>query len=123
MSKLTNSRKSQPITPLPADVFLQTISDASIKMIESEPKVINIIHDEDWRALVMVYLRHYYEHARTAEQTRMQQRAQLYQIVNNELYKISISDSSSTVSAKPKVIKYCRSSMQECAEVISKLEH
>jgi hypothetical protein len=30
-------------TPLPADVFLQIISDASIKMIELEPRIINII--------------------------------------------------------------------------------
>jgi hypothetical protein len=30
-------------TPLPTDVFLQTISDALIKTIESEPRVINII--------------------------------------------------------------------------------
>jgi hypothetical protein len=30
-------------TPLPVDVFFQTISDASIKTIESEPRVINII--------------------------------------------------------------------------------
>jgi hypothetical protein len=29
--------------PLPADVFFQTITDASIKTIESEPRVINII--------------------------------------------------------------------------------
>jgi hypothetical protein len=34
-------------TPLPADVFLQIISDASIKTIESELRVINIIQDED----------------------------------------------------------------------------
>jgi hypothetical protein len=33
--------------PLPVDVFLQTISDASIKTIEPEPRVINIIHGED----------------------------------------------------------------------------
>jgi hypothetical protein len=38
----------------------------------------------------MVYLHHYYEPDNTVEQTRMQQKAQLYQIVNNELYKISI---------------------------------
>jgi hypothetical protein len=30
-------------TPLPVDVFLQIISDASIKMIELEPRIINII--------------------------------------------------------------------------------
>jgi hypothetical protein len=29
--------------PLPADVFSQTISDASIRTIEVEPRVINII--------------------------------------------------------------------------------
>jgi hypothetical protein len=35
-------------TPLLADVFLQIISDALIKTIELEPKVINIIQGEDW---------------------------------------------------------------------------
>jgi hypothetical protein len=30
-------------TPLPADVFLQIISDTSIKTVELEPRVINII--------------------------------------------------------------------------------
>jgi hypothetical protein len=30
-------------TPLPADVFLQVMSDASIKTVEPEPKVINVI--------------------------------------------------------------------------------
>jgi hypothetical protein len=34
--------------PLPADVFSQSISDASIKTIELEPRVINIIQGEDW---------------------------------------------------------------------------
>jgi ribonuclease HI len=35
-------------TPLPAEVFWQTIKDASIKTIELEPKVIRIIQGEDW---------------------------------------------------------------------------
>jgi hypothetical protein len=78
-------------TPLPADVFLHTISDAPIKMIETEPKVINIIHGKDWRAPIMAYLCHYDEPDNIVEQTRMQQRAQSYQVVNNELYKISVS--------------------------------
>jgi ribonuclease HI len=30
-------------TPLPADIFLQVISDASIKTVEPEPKMINLI--------------------------------------------------------------------------------
>jgi hypothetical protein len=39
----------------------------------------------------MTYLCNYYEPDSTVKETRMQQRAQSYQIVNNELYKISIS--------------------------------
>jgi hypothetical protein len=39
----------------------------------------------------MTYLRHYYEPDTTIEQIRMQQRAQSYQIVDNDLYKISVS--------------------------------
>jgi hypothetical protein len=39
----------------------------------------------------MEYLCHYYEPDSIVEQTRMQQRVQSYQIVNNELYKISVS--------------------------------
>jgi hypothetical protein len=35
-------------TPLLANVFLQIIVDASIKTIEPEPIVINIIQGEDW---------------------------------------------------------------------------
>jgi hypothetical protein len=78
-------------TPLLADVFLQIISDALIKTIELEPRVINIIRGEDWRALIMAYLHHYYEPDNAVEQTRMQQRAHAYQIVNNDLYKIQVS--------------------------------
>jgi hypothetical protein len=77
--------------PLPADVFLQTITDASIKTIEPEPRVINIIQGKDWRALIIAYLCQYYESDITVEQTRMQQRAQSYQIVDNNLYKIFVS--------------------------------
>jgi hypothetical protein len=61
--------------PLPADVFLQTILDASIKIIEPEPRVINIIQGEDWRAPIIAYLRHYYEPDSTVEQTKMQESA------------------------------------------------
>jgi hypothetical protein len=35
-------------TPLPADVFLQVISDASIKTIKLKPRVINAIQSKDW---------------------------------------------------------------------------
>jgi hypothetical protein len=77
-------------TPLPPDVFLQIISDASIKTIKPEPWVINIIQGKDWRAPIIVYLRHYYEPDTTVEQIRMQQRARAYQIVDNDLYKILV---------------------------------
>jgi ribonuclease HI len=76
--------------PLPVDVFLQTIIDASIKTIEPEPRVINIVQGKAWRARIIAYLCHYYEPDSTVEQTRMQQRAQSYQIVDNDLYKISV---------------------------------
>jgi hypothetical protein len=35
-------------TPLPADVFWNAITDTSIKIIEPEPRVTNIVHGEDW---------------------------------------------------------------------------
>jgi hypothetical protein len=82
---------SDVFTPLSADVFLQVISDASNKPVESEPKTINLIQGEDWRAPIMAYLHHYYKLDSTIEHTRMQQRAGSYQIVDNDLYKTSIS--------------------------------
>jgi hypothetical protein len=78
-------------TPLPADVFLQVISDASIKTVEPEPRMINLIQGKDWRAPIMAYLHHYYKTDNIIEHTRMQQRARSYQIVDNDLYKTSIS--------------------------------
>jgi hypothetical protein len=76
--------------PLPADIFMQIILDASIKTIELEPRVINIIQGKDWRAPIMAYLHHYYEPDTTIEQIRMQQTDQAPQIVDNDLYKISV---------------------------------
>jgi hypothetical protein len=58
-------------TPLPTDVFLKTILDASIKTTKSEPRVINVIQGEDWRAPIIAYLYHYYEPDSIVEQTRM----------------------------------------------------
>jgi hypothetical protein len=79
-------------TLLPANVFLQVIIDASIKTVELEPRVINVIQGEDWHAPIMAYLRHCYEPDSAVEHTKMQQRAKSYQIVNNDLYKTSVSD-------------------------------
>jgi hypothetical protein len=48
-------------TPLHSDLFFQTIEDESIKTVELEPRLINVIKPEDSRAPIMTYLRHYYE--------------------------------------------------------------
>jgi hypothetical protein len=57
---------------MPLDVFYQVLEDASVKSILPEPRLINIIEGEDWRALIMAYLRHYYEPDNTIEKIRMQ---------------------------------------------------
>jgi hypothetical protein len=59
-------------TLMPLDVFYQVLEDASVKSILPEPRLINIIEGEDWRALIMAYLRHYYEPDNTTEKIRMQ---------------------------------------------------
>jgi hypothetical protein len=59
-------------TPLAADVFFQVIEDASIKTIESEPRLINIIEGQDWTTPIMAYLHHYYEPDNNTEHIRMQ---------------------------------------------------
>jgi hypothetical protein len=78
-------------TPMPADVFFHVLEDASIKTVLPEPRVINIIEGEDSRAPIMAYLHHYYELDNKNGQIRMQQRVKDYQIVDNDLYKTSIS--------------------------------
>jgi hypothetical protein len=46
---------------LPPDVFFQLIKDPSIKIVKPEPRMVNIIQGEDWRAPIMPYLRNHYE--------------------------------------------------------------
>jgi hypothetical protein len=38
---------------LPPNVFFQTIEDPSIKTAELEPRMVNIVQAEDWRAPIM----------------------------------------------------------------------
>jgi ribonuclease HI len=59
-------------TPLLADVFLQVITDASIKIVEPKPKTINMIQGKDCHAPIIAYLHHYCEPDITVEHTRMQ---------------------------------------------------
>jgi hypothetical protein len=58
-------------TPLPTDVFFQVIQDASIKTVESEPRLINAIEGEDWWAPITAYLHHYYKRDNTTEHITM----------------------------------------------------
>jgi hypothetical protein len=76
---------------MPPDVFYQVLEDASVKTVLPEPRLVNIIEGEDWRAPIMAYLHHYYEPDSTTEKIRMQQGARAYQIVDNNLYKASVS--------------------------------
>jgi ribonuclease HI len=70
--KLLNWPRLQPATHLyQLMYFFQVISDASIKIVEVEPRVINLIQGEDWRVPIMAYLRHYYEPDNTTKHTRM----------------------------------------------------
>jgi ribonuclease HI len=76
-----NPKVGELATALPTDVFFQVVSDASLKIVKSEPRRINLIEGEDWCAPIMAYLRHYYELDNTTKHIRMQQRAKAYQIV------------------------------------------
>jgi hypothetical protein len=71
-------------------------------IVEVEPMIINLIEGKDWHAPIMAYLHHYYESDSAIEHTRMQQRVQAYQIIDNDLYKTSTSSPSSAASARPK---------------------
>jgi hypothetical protein len=62
-------------TPLSADIFFQVFDDALVKMVEPEPRLINVIEGEDSCAPMMAYLHHYYEPYNTTKHIRMQQRA------------------------------------------------
>jgi hypothetical protein len=65
-------KAATPNSLLPTDIFFQVHKDAFVKIVLSEPRIINIIKREDWRALIMAYLRHYYEPDSKSEQIRMQ---------------------------------------------------
>jgi hypothetical protein len=77
-------------TTLPTNIFFQTLEDSSVKIVELEPRVVNVIQGEDWRAPIMAYLHHHYELDSKIELLRMQQRVKPYQLIGDELYKTSI---------------------------------
>jgi hypothetical protein len=55
----------------PPDVFFHVVLDTSIKTVETEPRVINLIEGEDCCALIMAYLYYYYEPDNATKHTRM----------------------------------------------------
>jgi hypothetical protein len=72
------------------DVFFQVIEDLSVKTVEPKPRMVNIIQGEEWRASITAYLRNHYEPDSRAEMIRIQQRVKAYQIIEEELYKTSV---------------------------------
>jgi ribonuclease HI len=48
LAKATTRKAAQP-----PDVFFQTLKDSSLKIIEPEPRTVNVIQGKDWRALIM----------------------------------------------------------------------
>jgi len=72
------------------DVFYEVINQHSIELNIKAPKLINAIHSEDWRAPIMAYLKRYHEPETKEEEKRMQQRTRGYRIINDELYKASV---------------------------------
>jgi hypothetical protein len=75
---------------LSPDVFFQVIEDPFVKTIEPEPRMINVVQGEDWRAPILAYLCHHYEPKSTTESNKMQQRAKAYQIIGDDLHKTSV---------------------------------
>jgi hypothetical protein len=75
---------------IPPDVFFHVIEDPSVKIVDLEPRMINIIQGEDWRAPIMAYLHNHYEPDSNTQLIRMQQRVKAYQIIGEELYKTSV---------------------------------
>jgi ribonuclease HI len=77
-------------TVIPPDVFYQVIEDPSVETIEPEPRMINVVQGEDWRALIMAYLSNHYKPDSNVELIKMQQGAKTYQVIGEEFYKTSI---------------------------------
>jgi hypothetical protein len=75
---------------LSLDVFFQVIKDPSMRTVEPKPRMINVVQVEDWQAPILAYLCHHYEPNYSTKLTRMQKRAEMYQIIGDELYKTSV---------------------------------
>jgi hypothetical protein len=52
--------------------------------------MVNVIQGEDWRAPIIAYLHNHYEPDNSTKMLRMQQRAKAYHVIEEELYKTTI---------------------------------
>jgi len=72
--------------PLPSDVFFETLRSGSINCAEEPAKFVNAISSEDWRSMIMAYLRGHFVPEDEKEEKRLALRARSYSIVNDTLY-------------------------------------
>ena len=73
--------------PLPPDVFFETIRTGSVNFTEEPAKFVNAISSEDWRSMIMAYLRGHFVPEDEKEEKRLALRARSYSIVNDTLYR------------------------------------
>ena len=77
---------------MPQDVFLQVITQASIKTKQEVSREVHVIQSKDWRAPIMAYLRGHYEPKDEVNEVRMKHKTRNYKIIKNQLYKQGISE-------------------------------
>jgi hypothetical protein len=58
-------------TTLPSDVFYEVISQTLVEINVKALKLINTIHNEDWRAPIIAYLKGYHEPKTKEEEKRI----------------------------------------------------
>jgi hypothetical protein len=56
---------------LPSDVFYEVITQPLVEENLKAPKLINAVHNEDWRALIVVYLKGYLKSENKEDEKRM----------------------------------------------------
>jgi hypothetical protein len=57
--------------PLLTDIFFQVVLDSSTKIVDPDPKVIDLIEGEDWRSTIIRYLHNYYKPDNATEHIKM----------------------------------------------------
>jgi hypothetical protein len=68
-------------------VFYETQHHPSTETPVKPVKLVNAIHNEDWRAPIVAYLKGYLKLESKEEENRVSQRARGYKIIEGNLYK------------------------------------